>query len=358
MPFTLEARPQPSLPMLVATPFIAIALTLLSGAVLFSSIGISLGAVFYAFFVSPVATLNGVAELLLKASPIILIAIGLSIGFLANVWNIGAEGQLALGAIAGTALALKFHDAGSHLLLVAMLLAGICGGMLWAAIPALLRTLANANEILVSLMLNYVALLILSYLVYGPWKDPYGYNFPQTVLFSPNAMLPILVDGTRLNASILMTATAVVAAWFFINKTFLGFQMRVVGLAPRAARYAGYSTQRAVLIGMLAGGGAAGFAGVAEVAGPLGQLLPSVSPGYGFTAIIVAFVGRLNPFAIVPAGLLIALLHLGGDAAQIDLGLPSAVVGLFQGVLLLFLLGTDVLVKYRIGFARASLSAD
>ena len=335
-----------------ASPLIAAALTLLTGLVLFAALGKDPLAAFHAFFIAPVASVNGVAELFIKASPLVLIAIGLAVGFRGNVWNIGAEGQLTVGAIAATGLTLQPSLSESSLLLPAMIVAGAAGGMAWAAIPALLRTRFNANEILVSLMLTYVAQLLLSYLVLGPWRDPQGFNFPQSQPFSDAALYPILIEGTRLNASVLVSLGAVAAGWVFLQKSFVGYQMRVTGLADAAARYAGFSARRTIWIGMLAGGAAAGLAGAGEVAGPLGQLLPTVSPGYGFAAIIVAFVGRLDPVGIVLAGLLLSLLYLGGDAAQISMGLPAAVAALFQGALLFFLLGADVFVNYRVRRVR------
>ena len=354
MQLRLERRPTASLRMRYASPLIAAALTLLTGLVLFAALGKNPLAAFHAFFVAPVSSINGVAELLLKASPLVLIAIGLAIGFRGNVWNIGAEGQLTIGAIAAGGLALLSVAAEGAWVLPAMILAGALGGMLWAAIPALLRTRFNANEILVSLMMTYVAQLLLSFLVHGPWRDPQGFNFPQSQLFGDAALLPILIEGTRLNASVLLTLAAAAAAWVFLNKSFQGYQMRVTGQAEAAAGYAGFSARRTIWIGMLAGGAAAGLAGVGEVSGPLGQLLPTVSPGYGFAAIIVAFVGRLNPVGIVLAGLLMSLLYLGGDAAQISMGLPAATTALFQGALLFFLLGADLFIGYRVRWMRSA----
>jgi len=356
MPFRLEARPRPSLAMRFASPVVAALATVLAGIVLFSLLGAPPLLALRAFFIVPLSSVYGLSELLLKASPLVIIAIGLAIGFRANVWNVGAEGQLALGAIGATWVALALHGSDSLLVLPAMIVAGAIGGLAWAAIAAVLRTRFNANEILVSLMLTYLGLLLLTYLVNGPWRDPMGFNFPQSRLFSPSALFPILMEGTRLNASILITLAVVAAAWVFVSRSFIGFQMQVVGLSGPAAAYAGFGSGQAVWIGMLAGGAAAGLAGVGEVAGPLGQLMPSVSPGYGFTAIIVAFVGRLHPVGIVLAGLLLALLQLGGDAAQIELNLPAAVVGLFQGLLLLFLLSADVLINYRVRWSPSSRS--
>ena len=354
MRLRLEPRTAASQRMRYASPLIAAGLTLLTGFVLFAALGKNPLAAFYAFFVAPVSSVNGLAELFLKASPLVLIAIGLAVGFRGNVWNIGAEGQLTIGAIAGGGLALLPFFGDSPWLLPAMIAAGALGGMAWAAIPALLRTRFNANEILVSLMLTYVAQLLLSYLVHGPWRDPQGFNFPQSQALSEAALLPILIEGTRLNASVLFALAAVGAGWVFLSKSFRGYQMRVTGLADAAARYAGFSAKRTIWIGMLAGGAAAGLAGVGEVAGPLGQLLPTVSPGYGFAAIIVAFVGRLNPVGILLAGLLMSLLYLGGDAAQISMGLPAATTALFQGALLFFLLGADVFINYRVRLVRSA----
>ena len=344
----LEARGDPSILMNYASPLIAAALTVLCGLVLFSALGKGPLEAFYAFFISPISSIYGFGELLIKASPLVLIAMGLAIGFRANVWNIGAEGQLTVGAIAASGIALTLNETQSPLLLPAMVVAGAVGGMSWAAIPAFLRTRFNANEILVSLMFTYVALFLLTYLVHGPWRDPLGYNFPQSELFSAAARYPILVSGTRLNASVIIVVIALMLGWLFLSRSFLGYQMLVVGLAQPAARYAGFSIPRLIWLGMLSGGAAAGVAGVGEVAGPLGQLMPTLSPGYGFAAIIVAFVGRLHPLGILLVGLLMSLLHLGGEAAQIDLNMPSAVTGVFQGLLLFFLLGAEVFVRYRL----------
>ncbi|HSU44224.1 MAG TPA: ABC transporter permease [Casimicrobiaceae bacterium] len=356
MKLRLEARPEPSRLALWMAPLLATVATLCVGLIVFTALGRNPVAAFDAFFIAPVATRYGVAELLLKASPLMLIATGLAIGYRANVWNIGAEGQLTLGALAGGGVALAAGDADwpSALLLPAMFIAGALAGMLWAAIPALLRTRFNANEILTSLMLVYVATLLLSWLVHGPWRDPEGYNFPQSKIFAANALLPILLPGTRLNAGFVLALAVVALAWLFVRRHIVGFEMRVAGLSPGAANYAGISWQRNIWLGMLAGGACAGLAGVSEAAGPIGQLLPSMSPGYGFAAIIVAFVGRLHPAGIALASVLMALLYLGGESAQVNLALPSAVTGLFEGTLLFFLLAADVLVNYRPRIAAAA----
>ena len=348
----LEARPEPSRLAGWLSPLAAAVATLAIGFVVFSLLGKNPLDAFRAFFVKPIDNAYGISELLLKASPLMLIATGLAIGYRANVWNIGAEGQLLVGAIAGGGLALAFHGSDSPLLLPAMIVAGGLGGMAWAALPALLRTRYNANEILVSLMLVYVAGYLLSWLVHGPWRDPEGFNFPQSKLFGEAALLPGLIDGSRVNGGLVVALAVVAAGYAFVRTSFLGFQMRVAGLAPAAASYAGISSSRTIWIGMLAGGACAGIAGIQEAAGPVGQLLPTLSPGYGFAAIIVAFVGRLHPVGIVFASLLMSLLYLGGESAQLNLGLPSAVTGLFQGTLLFCLLAADVFIHYRLRRAR------
>jgi simple sugar transport system permease protein len=331
------------------SPLLAMALMLVVGMVVFTLLGQPPLKAFHAFFVEPINDLYGFGELLIKASPLALIALGLSVGFRANVWNIGAEGQLIMGAIAAGGMALWLQESTSAwILLPLMFIAGALGGMLWASIPAFLRTRFNTSEILVSLMLVYVANLILSWLIHGPWRDPDGYGFPQSKMFESNALLPILIEGTRVHAGVLITVLALVLAAIFFRWSLTAFQMRVAGLAPKAALYAGFKQKKMVWLGLLAGGAAAGLAGASEVAGPIGQLLIPISPGYGFAAIIVAFVGRLHPVGIILASLLMALLYLGGESAQMQLGLPAAVSGVFQGMLLFFLLATDVLIQFKV----------
>ena len=343
-----EQRPQPSSLMRYLSPLIAVGLMLASGMLLFYLLGKNPVAGFRVFFLNPVRDSYGVAELFLKATPLMLCAVGLSVGFRANVWNIGAEGQLLVGALAAGAVALHFPDSHSPFLLPGMVLAGALGGMLWAAIPAWLRTRFNANEILTSLMLVYVAQLMVSWLVHGPWRDPDGFNFPQTKMFQANAMLPVLSTGNRVNAALFLAIGALILGWVFMNRSFMGYQMKVAGQAENAGRYAGFSAKRAIWMGMLVGGGMAGIAGMSEVAGPIGQITEHISPGYGFAAMIVAFVGRLNPIGIFFASLLLALLYVGGEQVQQYLGLPSAISNVFQGMLLFFLLASDVFINFRL----------
>lgn len=344
----LEPRPQASRLMMVATPPLAVVLTVLAGAALFAGLGFDPLRALEAYFITPVSTLRGVGELIVKATPLVTIAVGLAVGFRAGVWNIGAEGQLTVGAVAGGGVALAFYGQGGPWLLPLMILAGIAGGMAWAAIPAFLRTRFNANEILVSLMLTYVAGLLLSFLVHGAYRDPDGFAFPESRLFEPDATYPVLWAGTRAHLGAAFALAAAVAGWALLARSFIGFQIKVFGLTPAAAACAGFSQNRIIWFTLLLSGGLAGLAGLGEIAGPIGQITPSISPGYGFTAIIVAFLGRLNPLGIVLAGLLMALSFIGGETAQIVMGLPKAATGVFQGMLLFFLLACDVLIRYRL----------
>jgi general nucleoside transport system permease protein len=349
----LEPRREPVRGIVWVTPVIAVALTVATGFVLFALMGHDPLAALFHFFVSPVLSTYGLAELAIKATPLVLIGIGLAIGFRAGVWNIGAEGQLTIGAIAGGGLALWAWQQEAGWVLPAMCLAGILGGMAYAAIPAFLKTRFEVNEILTSLMLTYVATLLLSLLVYGPWKDPDGYGFPESRMFSASATLPMMLSGTRLHLGVLVALFVALAGWVLMSRTIIGFEVRVVGQAPAAARFAGFSQGRMIWFCLLLSGGLAGLAGLFEVAGPVGQLVPVISPGYGFTAIIVAFLGRLHPLGVLAAGLVMALSYLGGENVQITVGLPQAVTGVFQGMLLFFLLACDVLVRYRIRFGAA-----
>jgi simple sugar transport system permease protein len=351
----LERRPEASQAMSYLSPLIAIVLMLFGGLVLFIALGKDPVEGFSVFFINPISDSYGISELFLKATPLMLCAIGLAVGFRANVWNIGAEGQLIVGAVAASAVALYFYESESSqwLVLSLMIAAGALGGMSWACIPAFLKTRFNTNEILVSLMLVYVAQLLVSWLVHGPMMDPDGFNFPQSRLFDDSALLPILVEGTRLNLAFGFAVSALLVGYIFMYRSFAGFQMQVAGYARDAARYAGFSAKRMIWIGLLSGGGMAGLAGMSEVAGPMGQITDHVSNNYGFAAIIVAFVARLNPVGIFFASLLMALLYLGGEQAQQYLALPSSISNVFQGMLLMFLLGSDVFINYRLRWQEA-----
>lgn len=355
MRFDLERRREPSRLMVVLAPVLAVLLTMAAGAVIFSALGYDGPQAVREIFVAPVVNAGKWEDLGLKAAPLVMIALGLSVGFRANVWNIGAEGQYILGGLAGTGVALATWEMAGPWILPLMCLAGVLAGMAYAAIPAFLRTRLNVNEILSSLMLTYVAIQLLYYLMNGPWKDPEGFNFPQTRLFNDSQILPYIGGVGYLNVPLALLLA--LAVWFLMARTVVGFQIRVVGLAPQAARYGGFSRDRTIWLALLASGGMAGFAGILEAAGPFGQMVPQFPTGYGFTAIIVAFLGRLHPLGILAAGIVLAVTYVGGESAQASLGLPSAATGVFQAMMLFFLLAADILVTYRLRLADRTTEA-
>lgn len=344
----LEPRPHPSQLMRWLSPLIAVIATLLAGSLLFRALGKPPLESFHIFFIQPLISSYGWSELLIKACPLILIAQGLALGFKARIYNIGAEGQLIIGALSAGGVAIACEGSDSVWILPAMVLAGALGGALWGAIPALLKTRFNAQETLTTLMLAYVANHLLAYMVNGPWRDPEGMNFPQSIMFSDPALFSLLFEGLRVNTSVFITIIAVIAFWAFNARSFLHFQIEVGGQAPAASRYAGFSARRAAWFTLTLSGMVAGIAGVGEIAGPVGQLNLNISPGYGFAAIIVAYLGRLHALGIIAAGFLMALIYLGGEAAQVALQLPAAITGIFQGMLLFFLLGADAFVDNRL----------
>ena len=344
----LEPRAQSSPLWSVASPLLALALTVVIGVILFVALGKDPLRGLQVFFWEPVKSAYALGELTVKATPLLLIALGLAVCFRSNVWNIGAEGQFVLGAICAGGVALLADKDTTRWIVLAVLVAGVLGGMLWAAITALLRDRFNANEILVSLMLVYVAVQLLNWLVFGPWKDPRGYNFPQTRTFEAVAQIPRLMQGSRVSIGVLLALAGVAALWVYLFRTRAGFAQQVGGLAPAAARYAGFSSRRALWVALLLSGGTAGLAGALEVAGPIGQLTPYVPAGYGFAAIIVAFVGRLHPVGMVFSAILMSMFYIGGELAQSRLGLPKSLTGVFQGLLLFTLLACDTLIAYRV----------
>jgi simple sugar transport system permease protein len=305
------------------------------------------------FFVEPIRSAYAWGELSIKATPLLLIALGLAVCFRSNVWNIGAEGQFIIGAVAASGVALWAERGSPTGFFVAVLLAGALGGCAWAALTAWLRDRFHASEILVSLMLVYVAEMVLGYLVYGPWKDPAGYNFPQSRTFEAVAQVPRLIDGSRTHVGLLLALAGVLVLWVFLFRTRAGWAQQVGGLAPMAAQYAGFSSRKALWTALGVSGALAGLAGALEVAGPIRQLTPYVPSGYGFAAIIVAFVGRLNPFGMVLSAVLMSMFYIGGEMAQSRLGLPKSMTGVFQGLLLFALLACDTLVHRRLRWSRA-----
>lgn len=345
--FKLEARSTPSKTWQLLSPLVAVTATLIFGILLFGLLQKSPLTTLNTLFILPLSSFYGLTELAVKAAPILLSAVGLAVCFQGKVWNIGAEGQLTIGAIFGStaALALPINNYG---LLLISILSGILGGIIWGSIPALLKTKFNANEILTSLMLNYIAFSILNYLVRGPLKDPQGFNFPESAAFSQFASLPSLITDTRIHLGVLLALLAALSVWLLLTKTFFGFQVRVVGSSPESAQYAGISHNQVIWLSLVISGGLAGLAGACEVLGPIGQLRPTISPGYGYAAIIAAFIGRLNPLGIIFSSLLMALLYVGGELVQIKLGLPLALAGIFQGILFFFLLAADSLIHNRL----------
>ncbi|MFT4675671.1 MAG: ABC-type uncharacterized transport system permease subunit [Reinekea sp.] len=344
----LETRPATSKFWTYVSPLMAVLLTLLSGYGLFAALGQAPLPALHTFFILPLADWYGVSELFVKAIPILLCAYGLALCYRASVWNIGAEGQLLMGGVTTTVMALQFTQSDSAWAMPLTVLAGIAGGAAWAGLVAFMKIKLNTNETLTTIMMNYIALNLLLWAVYGPLKDPDGYNFPESALFGDSTLLPILFDGTRLHLGLAFALLALVATWVLVSKSFIGFQIQVIGHDPAAARMAGFSKNKLVLTVLLICGGLAGLAGAVEVAGPIGQLVPHISPGYGYSAIIVAFLGRLHPVGITLAGLLMALIYIGGEMAQITIGLPNAITGVFQGLILFYLLSCDVLIRYRI----------
>ena len=347
----LVPRAEPSRWMVWFSPLLAVLMTAVFGVLMFMAVGKPPLEGLAVFFIEPLASGHGWAEIGVKMAPLLLCAVGLAMCFRANIFNIGAEGQLAVGAIAAGALILYFDDGtgggGGAVMIVLALLAGALGGAAWAAIVACLRDRYHANEILVSLMLVYVAELLLSYLVHGVMRDPDGFGFPQSRLFDDGFLLPVW-SGTRLHLGFALAIAAALAAWVLLARLFAGYRLTVGGLAPLAARYAGFSSRRALWGCMLGSGALAGVAGACEIMGPIGQLTPSVSPGYGFAAIIVAFVGRLHPIGVIFASFVMALFYIGGELSQTRLGMPDAVTGIFQGILLFSLLACDVLIHQRL----------
>ncbi|MCJ2082626.1 ABC transporter permease [Methylobacterium sp. J-090] len=334
----------------ILSPALAFAAAVVIGGVMVAALGVSPADAFVTYFVAPLSEVWSLQEIALKAAPLALIATGLAFCYRANLWNIGAEGHFVVGGLAGGWVGVATHGAAGFTLWVlpAMLVAGALAGAAYALIPAVLKVRLGVSEILTSLMLVYVAQLLLDYMVRGPLRDPAGYNFPQSVGFDAAARLPYLMEGETLHAGVLIAFLAVALAAVVLAHTLFGFEVRVVGASPRAARFAGFSDARLTLSVFAISGGAAGLAGIVEVAGKIGQLQPEISPGYGFTAIIVAFLGRLSPPGILVAALVIALTTIGGEGAQIDLKLPLDLTRAFQGLLLGLVLGADVFARYHV----------
>lgn len=354
--FQLETRPQTSKTWVVLAPILAVLATMVAGGALFAFLGKDPLQIIRMIFWDPVFgefAFYYRGQLLTKAGPLILIAIGLSIGFRAGIWNIGAEGQYIMGAICGAGVGLAFYPAESIFIFPLMVIAGGLGGWAWAMIPAILKVRFGTNEILVSLMLVYVAESFLASASLGLLKNPEGHGFPGSRNLAQYASTANteLIAGTGIHWGVITAFLVVIMAYIFVSRHLLGFQIKVTGQAPRAAGFAGVINARIITFCLGVSGALAGLAGLFEVAGPAGQISIDFNSGYGFTAIIVAFLGRLNPIGILLAGLLMALTYIGGTVAE-QAGLPAAAIQAFQGMLLFFLLAFDVLSNYRIRLIR------
>ncbi|MEM8796443.1 MAG: ABC transporter permease [Pseudomonadota bacterium] len=353
MQLQLERRVTPSFRMMLLSPLIAVGLTLATGAIIFASLGKDPLAGLYFFFFEPLTVWWSFEEVLVKMTPLALIAAGLTICFLANVWNIGAEGQFIFGAIIGAILPVLFPELQGYYVLPIMLLMGFLGGMAYGLVPALFKVRFGANEILTSLMLVYVAELFLDWLVRGPWRNPGGLNFPETRQFHEFASMPIIGDD-RLNIGFLIAVAVSILLFVFLTWTFSGFGVRLSGNAPKAAKFAGFDRNKTTYFVLGLSGALAGLAGIIEVAGPIDQLRPAISPGYGFTAIIVAFLGRLNPIGTLVAAFVLSITYIGGESAQITIGVTDKITRVFQGILLFYVLACDTLIVYRLRLRRAT----
>ena len=358
----LEKHPQPSRTLSLATPVIAVFITMIAGGLLFWALGKNPFEAIRTIFWDPLFHEQFASysrpQLLVKAGPLILIAIGLSLGFRAGIWNIGAEGQYIMGAICGAGVGLAFYPTESFLIFPMMVIAGALGGWAWAMIPALLKVKFGTNEILVSLMLVYVAEQLLASMSLGLLRNPEGHGFPGSRNLKDYAAAHNgeLFSGTGMHWGVVAAFIAVIFAYVLLNRHILGFNIRLTGEAPRAARFAGVNPTRLILFCLGMSGALAGLAGLFEVSGPSGQVSIDFNVGYGFTAIIVAFLGRLHPVGILLAGLLMALTYIGGELAQLMLSLPSAAIQVFQGMLLFFLLALDLLTNYRIRIASKEVA--
>jgi simple sugar transport system permease protein len=348
MRIRFEKRREPSKLMQAVTPVIAVLLTMVIGALIFWAIGYDGPRAVKEIFFTPLVASYKWSDVARRAAPLILIALGLCVGNRAKVWNIGAEGQYIVGALSGAGVAYATLNFTGYWIVPLEIIAGIIGGALWAFIPAILKTRFRVNEILSSLMLVYVAAQLLNYLVTGPWKDPNGHNFPQTAPFTEWQMMPKTLFGTPFPPGLFVAVALTFVFWIVMARSEFGLAIRVVGDAPKAARYAGFNADQIVWRSMLISGGMAGLAGVLEAASQSGQLNLGFPSGYGFTAIIVSFLGRLHPVGALIAGVVLAVTYVGGQVAQTVVHVPSSTAGIFQATMLFLILASDVLVKRRI----------
>jgi ABC-type uncharacterized transport system permease subunit len=353
MRIKLEKRRAPSMAMLVVTPVVSVLVTMLIGIVVFDLLGINGLKAVTDIFITPLITSYKWQDVAVKAAPLIIIALGLSVANRAQVWNIGAEGQYIIGALCATGVGLAFGTVGGPLVVALMVAAGVMGGAVWAAVPAGLRTRFSVNEILSSLMLTYVAIQALGYLVGGPWKDPEGRNFPVTAPLADSQTLPVWGTST-VHLGVLVAVLLPFAFWYLMSRSVFGFQVRVVGAAPHAARHGGFDGRQTIWLAMIISGGMAGLAGSLEFTGVLHKMDLGFPSGYGFTAIIVCFLGRLNPIGCLIAGIVLAVTYVGGQMAQTSVKIPNSTAGIFQAMMLFFILASDILVRYRIKLVKGA----
>ncbi len=343
----------------IIAPILSIFLTIFFGLLIFTFLGYNPLETLYQVFLSPFSRIDRISDIFVKACPLVIVGTGLMLCFRANVWNIGAEGQFIMGTLLAGSFALLFPSVETKFFIFIMIVIGFIGGALWAFIPAILKTKLNVNEILVSLMLVYVAMLFIDFIVRGPLRDPMSFGFPLSKPYPDGAIInkipfPGIGYLGQLHYGILLILLLIPISWLFVNKTLSGFKINVLGSAPKAAKFAGFKQNTITITVLLLSGGLAGVAGVIEVSANIGQLQPEVSFGYGFTAIIVAFLGRLNPIGILFAGIIIATVKLGADNAQMSMGIPKVVTGLFEGILLFFLLTGETLQKYKIKWSKVT----
>lgn len=341
----LEKRLNPSRAMNVMVPAGSILAALIVCAVFLSITGRNALEVYTAMLSGALGSKYGLTETVVKAIPLMLCALGISAAFRMQLWNIGGEGQFYMGAFAASWLPLMFPDTSAVMMLPIMFVFGAAAGGLWGLVPALLRARWNVNEIITTLMLNYVAVLWVDYLVYGPWKDPKGFNFPLSAKFPESALLPTIGDS-RIHLGLLFAAAIACLFWLVFFRSRWGYEIRVIGASEQAARYAGMNIRKNIFLVMMLSGAVCGIAGMSEVSGITGRLQPGISPGYGYTAIIIAWLSKLNPLVIMAVAVLFGALQVGGYFVQ-TMGIPASVAGMLQGAILFFVVGGEFLTRYR-----------
>lgn len=332
-------------------PLGAIILALLASSGLILAVGAQPVVAFRALFLGAFGNTNSLAETLLKATPLLFAALGMCTAFTARIWNIGAEGQLYIGALMTAIVGIYVPMASRFIAIPVLMLASFLAGGCWAAIPGWLKGRFGVSEIITTIMMNYIAIFLISYMIHHPLRDPQGY-LPQSQTLQASAKLPILITKTRLHLGIVLGILAAFIVYMIFKKTTLGYQMRVVGHNPLAGKYGGIHVSRIILISMLFSGGLAGIAGMVEIAGVHLRLFENISPGYGYTAIVIALLSYLHPLVVIVVSILFAGLIVGADAMQRMAGLPAALAYVVQGFIVLFVLASEYLVKRHLQLLR------